>query len=663
MALLSPGMELKETSVQSTIVRSATGRAAMAGKFAWGPAFQVTQITNEPELTEKFGTPDNNTADYFMSAMNFLQYGNDLRIVRAVDRESAKNASPLFENIEVEITSGGSNYSVGDKVVVKYKNQEIESEGTVTKVSKDTKKIEKVYIPSGKIVKHAKAIGTYPALGTGWTVEVSMSTSGVSGALTLGSIVTDSGILLTESETALETITSKDFLDSLSTYGMPAIVAIYPGEFGSEIEVEVVSYESYKKDTKVKLYPTGGEVQPTARQVFQYGPQSKDQYGLIVRINGAIKESVVLSTKKGDKDIYGNNIFMDDYFSKKSSRYLFGTSLNWPVGFSGVIKLGGGNSSNETVDAGDLMQAWDFFADRESLHVNLLIAGCVAGESDEISSTVQKHIVSIADERSDCLAVCSPTKSLLVNVPLTQAVVNITDWRRGRTTSGEEVENNLNINSTYVCLDGNYKYQYDKYNDVNRWVPLAADIAGLCTRTDFIAHPWESPAGYTRGQILNCIKLAIEPRRSHRDEFYQLGINPVTGFGGGEGYILYGDKTATTVPTPFDHINVRRLFNMLKKNIGDSSKYKMFNINDDFERKSFTMEVSKYLAHLKTLGAMYDFRVICDSTNNTPDVIDRQEFVATIYVKPAKTINYIILNFVATDTGADFDELIGPMSL
>jgi phage tail sheath protein FI len=169
-----------------------------------------------------------------------------------------------------------------------------------------------------------------------------------------------------------------------------------------------------------------------------------------------------------------------------------------------------------------------------------------------------------------------------------------------------------------------------------------------------------SPAGYRRGQILNCIKLAIEPRQAHRDRMYQAGINPVTGQGTGDGFILFGDKTATTVPTPFDRINVRRLFNMLKNNIGDSSKWQLFELNDNFTRSSFRMETSQYLAGIKALGGVYDFRVVCDTTNNTPAVIDRNEFVASFYIKPARSINYITLNFVATATGADFDELIGP---
>ncbi|WEY10035.1 tail sheath [Escherichia phage LHE83] len=659
MALLSPGIELKETSVQSTVVRNATGRAALVGKFQWGPAFQVTQITNEVELVDLFGGPNNEVADYFMSGMNFLQYGNDLRTVRVVNREFAKNASPVAGNVQTTITTAGSNYAVGDKINIKYNQTVVESEGRVTSVDTDGK-IMSVFIPTGKIISYARSVNQYPDLGPAWTAEVTSASSGVSGTITVGKIVTDSGILLTEAENSEEAITSLEFQASLKQFGMPGVVALYPGEIGSTLEVEIVSKAAYDAgSTKMlDIYPNGGSRASIAKAVFNYGPQTDDQYAIIVRRDGAIVESVVLSTKEGEKDVYGNNIYLDDYFAKGTSNYIFATSLNWPKGFSGIINLMGGVSANDQVTAGDLMQGWDLFADREALHINLLIAGAVAGEGDEVASTVQKHVVSIADERQDCLAFISPPKGLLVNVPLTRAVDNLIDWRTG---AGTFDANNMNISTTYAAIDGNYKYQYDKYNDVNRWVPLAADMAGLCARTDDVSQPWMSPAGYNRGQILNVLKLAIEPRQAQRDRMYQEAINPVVGFAGGDGFVLFGDKTATKVPSPMDHINVRRLFNMLKKNIGDASKYKLFELNDNFTRSSFRMEVSQYLDGIKALGGIYEGRVVCDTTVNTPAVIDRNEFIANIYVKPARSINYITLNFVATSTGADFDELIGPL--
>lgn len=661
MTLLSPGFETKETSLSTTIVQSATGRAALVGKFQWGPAFQIVQVTNEVELVNKFGQPDNNTADYFMSGANFLQYGNDLRVVRVLNKEKAKNSTALADNIEFTIANEGSNYKVGDTIKVKYNNSEVETGGKVTKVSKEGK-IKGVFIPSGKVISHAKAVGVYPSL-TGYTTEITSGTGNSSGSITLTKVVTDSGLLLTDLETSRSNITKTEFLTALKKYDMPSIAAIYAGEIGNSLEVEILSRSAFKNTAPtLTIYPYGGE-RTAARNLVPYGPQNDHQYAIIVRRDGVVVESFVLSTLKGDKDVYGNSIYMDDFFARGASQYIYATAQGWVEGFSGIISLAGGVSANEagTSDRdgdpfiGAMMQGWDLFAERESIHVNLLIAGACAGESDAFS-TVQKHAVSIGEERQDCLVLVSPPRSTVVNIPVTTAIDNLIHWREGGNNYNE---NNMNINTTYAVIDGNYKYQYDKYNDVNRWVPLAADIAGLCARTDAVSQPWMSPAGYNRGQILNVVKLAIEPRKAHRDRLYQAAINPVIG-AGGEGFILMGDKTATSVPSPFDRINVRRLFNMLKKNIGDSSKYKLFENNDNFTRASFRMEVSQYLSTIRSLGGIYDFRVQCDTTNNTPDVIDRNEFVASMFIKPAKSINFITLSFTAVATGAEFDEIIGP---
>lgn len=663
MALQSPGIETKETSVQSTVVRNSTGRAAIVGKFSWGPAYQIRQISNEVEMVNYFGSPDNLTADYFMSAVNFLQYGNDLRVVRVVDKDAAKNASAIFNQIKTTIASQGSNYTVNDVIKVKYNNVVVEENGKVSKVDSNGK-ILAVIIPSEKIVARAKQIGTYPDISTGWTTEIVSQSSGVSASITIDGIESDSGITLLNLDIAKETIQGTSFQTLTQKYQIPSVVALYPGELGSTVQVEIISKAAYDSGAMISGFPSGASVKNSGRSVMTYGPQTDNQYAFIVRRGGIVQESFIVSTEKTDKDIYGVNIFMDDFFANGGSQYVYGTSLNWPKGFSGILEFGGGLSSNDTVGADELMNGWDMFADREALHVPLLIAGACAGETVEIMSTVQKHVISIGDERQDCTVFVSPPRSLLVNIPLATAVDNMIEWRTGyKLSGGAVVDNNLNVSSSYGFLDGNYKYQYDKYNDVNRWVPLAGDIAGLCVYTDSVAQPWMSPAGYNRGQIRNCIKLAIEPRTAHRDAMYQVQINPVTGFAGGSGFVLFGDKTLTNVPSPFDRINVRRLFNMIKKDIGDNAKYKLFENNDDFTRSSFRMDTGQYMTNIRALGGCYDYRVICDTTNNTPDVIDRNEFVATIYVKPPRSINYITLNFVATSTGADFDELVGPQAV
>jgi len=217
--------------------------------------------------------------------------------------------------------------------------------------------------------------------------------------------------------------------------------------------------------------------------------------------------------------------------------------------------------------------------------------------------------------------------------------------------------NNLRSTS-YAVLDSGYKYQYDRYNDVNRYIPLCGDIAGLCVRTDETRDPWFSPAGFNRGQIKNILKLAYNPDKAQRDILYKNGINPVVTFPG-QGTVLYGDKTLLSKPSAFDRINVRRLFIVLEKAIATSAKFSLFEFNDEFTRAQFRSLVEPYLRDIQGRRGIYDFKVVCDTTNNTGEVIDRNEFVGDIYIKPARSINFIQLNFIAVRTGVEFSEVIG----
>ncbi|MDP6583650.1 MAG: phage tail sheath subtilisin-like domain-containing protein, partial [Anaerolineales bacterium] len=210
----------------------------------------------------------------------------------------------------------------------------------------------------------------------------------------------------------------------------------------------------------------------------------------------------------------------------------------------------------------------------------------------------------------------------------------------------------------YAVFDSGYKYMYDKYNDTYRWVPLNGDVAGLCARTDNDQDPWWSPGGFNRGQIRGAVKLAFNPNQAQRDSLYKARVNPVVSFPG-QGTVLYGDKTAQAKPSAFDRINVRRLFNVLEKAIATSAKFQLFEFNDATTRSTFRNMVEPYLRGVQGRRGITDFAVICDDTNNTGDVIDRNEFRADIFIKPNRSINFIQLNFVATRTGVSFSEVAG----
>jgi hypothetical protein len=297
------------------------------------------------------------------------------------------------------------------------------------------------------------------------------------------------------------------------------------------------------------------------------------------------------------------------------------------------------NGANGLPTDGDLILAYDKFANAEEVDISLIVTGAA-------NNTVSEYVMeNIAESRKDCVVFISPDFDDVVD------------------NAGNEVDDivakrNLYNSSSYAVMDNNWKYQFDKYNNVYRWIPLNGDIAGLCVRTDFERDPWYSPAGFNRGQIKNVTKLAWNAGKSDRDDLYKNGINPVVSFPG-EGVVLFGDKTMLAKPSAFDRINVRRLFIVLEKAIARAAKYSLFEFNDEFTRAQFVALVEPFLRDVQGRRGIYDFRVVCDTTNNTPEVIDRNEFIGDIYIKPARSINFIQLNFVAVRTGVAFEEVIG----
>ena len=383
--------------------------------------------------------------------------------------------------------------------------------------------------------------------------------------------------------------------------------------------------------------------------------------------NGEVVETYTVSVTEGAKDEQGNNIFIDDVIATKS-KYVYMIAANMPsatlideapaAADTEDYSLSGGTDGAAAPTAGNWNIAWDLFANADEVDVNLLVAGAAAGETTEIASTVQRYVIqTVAEGRKDCVAFVSPPKTEIVGAASATQLSNLQEWR---TATGGYTTNHMNVNSSYGFLDGNYKYQYDKYNDSYRWVPLAGDTAGLCVFTDVSKDPWWSPGGLNRGKIKGVVKLAFNPGQGYRDQMYKspYGINPVVSMPG-QGTVLWGDKTMLTKPSAFDRINVRRLFIVLEKAIATASKYMLFEFNDAFTRSQFRGMVTPFMKDVKGRRGMYDFMVVCDETNNTGEVIDRNEFVADIYIKPARSINFITLNFVATKTGVEFSELFG----
>jgi len=326
------------------------------------------------------------------------------------------------------------------------------------------------------------------------------------------------------------------------------------------------------------------------------------------------------------------------------------TGLNWGNLASGttftavnlpntVALLGGRDANTGVAIEGAKINGYDLFANADLVDVSLLMLG-------EATTAVAVHVINnICEVRKDVIAFLSPERTDVIDNP------------------GNEVEDTIEFRNTlpsssYAVMDSGWKLQYDKYNDVKRWVPLNADVAGLCVRTDTTTDPWFSPAGFNRGQIKSVIRLAYSPFKAQRDDLYLAGVNSVINEIG-QGTILFGDKTLLAKPSAFDRINVRRLFIVLEKSIARAAKLSLFEFNDPFTRQAFVSLVEPYLRDVQGRRGIFDFRVVCDSTNNTPEVIDRNEFVADLYIKPARSINFIQLNFVSVRTGVEFTEVTG----
>ena len=300
-----------------------------------------------------------------------------------------------------------------------------------------------------------------------------------------------------------------------------------------------------------------------------------------------------------------------------------------------------GGIDGTTVTNGEIQLSWDLFKSAEDIDVNLLITG-------PANVTNAKYVIqSIAEPRKDAMAFVSPQKADVVNVSdVSTQTINVIDYFETFPST------------SYALADSGWKYMFDKYNDVFRWVPLNGDMAGVCARTDATRQPWFSPGGFTRGQISNVVKLAYNPRQTDRDLLYQSRVNPVVSFPG-EGTILFGDKTLLSKPSAFDRINVRRLFIFLEKAIANAAKFQLFEFNDEFTRSQFVGIVEPFLRDVKGGGGIQDFKVVCDASNNPASVIDRNEFRGDIFIKPSRSINFIQLNFVAVRSGASFSEAAG----
>jgi len=425
--------------------------------------------------------------------------------------------------------------------------------------------------------------------------------------------------------------------------------AKYPGALGNAIGVSMADSASYAAWD----YATE----------FDSAPEATDElHVVIVDVTGAwtgtpgliLERFAYLGKASDSKKSDGTNNYYRDVLNSRS-RFVWWmdhpTGSNWGSAALGTtfttistayeVQLSGGVDDLTATD-GQLMNAWNIFSDDSQYDVRLLPVG-------KASTAVAEFVIGLAESRRDCVAFVSPED------------VNSGDIIIGSDSASIDkiiAYRNALPSTSYAAMDSGFKYQYDRYNDKYRWVPLNGDVAGLCARTDYQQDPWFSPGGLNRGQIKNVVKLATNPNQTDRDNLYKSGVNPVVTFPG-QGTVLFGDKTLLAKPSAFDRINVRRLFIVLEKAIATAAKFQLFEFNDSFTQAQFINLVTPFLRDVQGRRGITDFVVKCDATNNTGEVIDSNQFVADIFVKPNRSVNYITLNFIAARSSVSFSEIGG----
>ena len=636
---VSPGVLVKEKDLTNVIPAAATTIDAIAGQFSQGPIDEVTSISSEKELVETFGKPDSTTFEYFFSAASFLQYSSSLRVVRAANSGSV-NAVVSGTALQIKNTDHYSNgdgstgpYNDGSANVGEWAARTAGAWGNNLKVS---------VCPSATAYETANKTTTNDAsTAVGDTTIV--LTSGTD--FNVGDIVNFGEAGGHEYRvTGVSGATLTFVRHPSGTGGLHTAVAN-----GSAVRRRWQYYDLVDKAPATSTYASNrsGVNDEMHIVVVDEDGGITGSAGEVLEVYDSVSKGSDAKTAQGDTNYYVDVLY-------NQSQYIYwmdhvATGSNWGSAVAGITftalsapfsrsLVSGADGS--AVTTAQLKTAYEKYNDADTVDANLIIAG--KGDATHID-----NLITIAENRKDAIVFVSPERADVVNVAnSTTQTTNVKGFFDGIRSS------------SYVVFDSGYKYTYDKYNDVFRYIPLNGDIAGLAARTDLIADTWFSPAGFNRGVIRGAVKLAYNPTKEQRDILYRARINPVATFPG-QGTILFGDKTGLSTPSAFDRINVRRLFITLEKAISTASKFQLFEFNDEFTRAQFRNIVEPFLRDVQGRRGVTDFLVTCDSSNNTSDVIDRNEFRADIFVKPNRSINFIQLQFVATRSGVAFEEVVG----
>ena len=597
---LSPAVVTREIDLTGYVPNVGTTTGVFAGNFRWGPVDVPTYVFNEADLVEKFASPDTNNSVDFHSAAYFSKYSDQLLVIRALDSGS----STALNAYHVDTVSSFANV-VGS-------TRDSNAPAILNEADFDNRR--------GTVLDTASTgfhgfLAKYPGtLGNSLDIQICPFNTGADSAFTSWGLVN-------------------------SFNEAPATSPFATGKTATNDEVHVA------------VVDRGGEFTGTKGTVLEAFP--------------------FVSLASNAKNADGSTNYIADVINNQSS-YVWladaanidsdyrlagaGTDADTSTDFAlieskqvvkTIVLANGANA--QSLGAGAYATAFDKIEDADAYQVDFLIAPAVSGGTDTAQNTKADTIITdlnsiAATTRKDCIVVASPPKHAVINT--TTPVADTIAFA------------NTLPSSSYTFLDNNWLKVFDKYNDEYINIPAAASTAGLMAQSDFNTAPWFSPAGLRRGQYFGAVDIAHSPIKAERDRLYRANVNPIANIPG-SGITLFGDKTMLRRPSAFDRINVRRLFLTLERAISRAAKSVLFEFNDEFTRAEFVNIVEPFLREVKGRRGITDFRVVCDATNNTPEIIDRNEFIATIFIKPARSINYITLNFVAVRTGVDFEEVVG----
>jgi len=632
---VSPGVNVSEIDLTTVVPAVSTTEGAVVGQFQWGPVEQPILVDSEDRLLNIFQKPSAtvaSAAEDFFTAANFLSYGNALNVVRVVNTSDALNAAQstaaLIKNSDSAVPTTDTWYAkypgvLGNSLSVSVCSSATAWEQTITKQTTGAAGATTLTVTSNAADLASVQVGDVIKFGPNYVQDAVVVSKVSNGGNTVQTITIDRKINSNAAGTGLASFKRAwAYQGNFDQAPGTTVNGVALGASGDEAHIAIV-------DANGALTGTKGAVLETYSGV-SLGSDAKTEDGAgNFFVNVINQQSAYISVSTNNILDSGSALSGTDYTTNADKPLV----QNYP--------LSGGNDGTAVTPANKIV-GYDLFKSAEDIDISLILGG-------NADVTLATHLItSIAESRKDCIVVISPEKA---------DVVNNTSYA-GKERDDIIAYRDTLPSSSYAVMDSGWKYQYDKYNDIYRYIPLNADTAGLMVQTDLTRDPWFSPAGYNRGNVKNAIKLAYNPSKGDRDQLYKKGVNPVVTFPG-QGTVLFGDKTMLSKPSAFDRINVRRLFIVLEKAIATASKFTLFEFNDEFTRSQFTNLVVPFLRDVQGRRGITDFQVVCDGTNNTGEVIDRNEFIGDIYIKPARSINFIQLNFVAVRSGVEFSEIVG----